>query len=88
MLLGTGCCRGSSEWCLADSVLPKACSASLGGLFNPDILHGVAKCVLFILASDFQSAEHFQLQLLLVGCEPRKSHAVLGAVKPAISNWE
>ena len=68
-------------------VLPKAYFVSLGRSFNPDILHGVAKCMLFILASDFQSAEHFQLQLLLVGCEPRKSHAELGAVKPAVSDW-
>lgn len=68
-------------------VLPKACSVSLGRSFNPDVSHGVAKCMLFILASDFQSAEHFQLQRLLVGCEPRKSHAELGAVKPAGSDW-
>lgn len=68
-------------------VLPKACSVSLGRSFNQDVLHGVAKCMLFILASDFLSAEHFQLQLLLVGCEPRQSHAELGAVKPAVSDW-
>lgn len=64
-------------------VLPKACSVSLGRLFNSDVLRGVAKYMLFVLASDFQSAEHFQLQVLLEGCEPRQSHAELGAVQSA-----
>lgn len=67
-------------------VLPKACSVSLGRSFNPDVVHRAAKCMLFILASDFRIVERFQLQLLLVGCEPRKSPAGLGAVKPAASD--
>lgn len=52
---------------------PKACAVSLGRLLNPDVLHGGAKCVLFFLASDFQDVEHSQLQLLLLGCEPRRA---------------
>lgn len=67
-------------------VLPKACSVDLGRSFNPDVLHGVAKCMLFILASDFQIAEHFQLQLLPLGWEPRKSRTELGAVKTCVSD--
>lgn len=55
--------RGTMSWfsrlngALQIWVVPKACSVSPGRSFK--VLHGVAKCTLFILASDLQSAEHF-----------------------------
>lgn len=76
MQLGMGGCPNPA-W----MVLPKSLWAWEGRLTQH-----FAKCLLLFLAPDFQSVEQFQLQFLLAGCEARKSHAELGAVKAAASD--
>lgn len=57
----------AAEWCPADVAAASSCSVSLWRSFNPDVLHGAAKCMRLILASACQSTE-----LLLLGCELRR----------------
>lgn len=54
--------------CSGHVAAASSCSVSPRRLFNPDVLHGAAKCMLLILASACQSTE-----LLRLECEPRKA---------------
>lgn len=82
--VGMGKSPGWGSWmvsCSGHVAAASSCSVSPRRLFNPDILHGAAKCMLLILASACQSTE-----LLRLECEPRKAIQWWGW-KAAASHW-